>query len=72
MPKHLIRNLCPATFMLVATIIQADESCTQARSIDPIELTGKALPNITGTEISQIRIFAIHNGQATVIPFQID
>jgi hypothetical protein len=69
---YWLRSLCPAVFMLATTIIQAGESCTLGRSIDPIELTGKEFPDITGIEISQIRVFAYHDGQAIVIPFQID
>ena len=69
---YWLRNLCPAAFMLVTTIIQADESCTLGRSIDPIELAGNEFSDITGIEISQIRVFAYHDGQAIVIPFQID
>jgi hypothetical protein len=71
-PMYWLRNLCPVACMLIATIIHADESCMQGRSIDPIELTGKALPDLTGTEISQIRVFSYHDRQAMVIPFQID
>ena len=46
-PMCWLRKLCPAAFMLIATIIQADESCTLGRSIDPVELTGRELPDIT-------------------------
>ena len=69
---HWLRNLCPVAIMLVVTITQADELCTLDRSIDPIELTGMGFPDIAGTEISQIRVFAYHDGQAIVIPFQVD
>jgi len=58
--------------MLVTTIIQAGESCTLGRSIDPIELSGKEFPDIKGIEISKIRVFAYHDGQTNAIPFQVD
>jgi hypothetical protein len=69
---YCLKNLCPAAFILVTTIIQAGEPCTLDRSIDPIELTGMEFPDVAGTEISQIRVFAYHDGQAIAIPFQID
>ena len=67
-----LRSFCLAAFMLVTITVQADEPCTLGRSIDPIELAGEEIPDMMGSEVSQIRVFSYHDGQAIVIPFQID
>jgi hypothetical protein len=50
----------------------AGEPRTLARSIDPVEVSGSEVPDITGTEISSLRVVASRNGKLVLIPFQFD
>ena len=50
----------------------AEESRSLTRLIDPIEVSGSEVPDITSTDISSLRVMASRNGRLAPIPFQID
>ncbi len=45
---------------------------TLKRSEDPVIVTGKAMPGALGWPVAQTRLFAVKNGQARAVPFQVD
>ena len=50
----------------------AGETRSLARSIDPLEVSGSEVSNMTGVEVSHLRVISSRNGKLTPIPFQID
>ena len=50
----------------------AGEMYSLTRSIDPVDISGYEVPEITGTEISRLRVFMSRNGHIRPVPFQID
>lgn len=62
----------PIILVMLPFTCMAGEQRSLTRFIDPIEVSGSEVPDITGTEISNLRVMASSNGILTPIPFQID
>ena len=62
----------PTILIMLPFVCMAGEQRSLTRFIDPIEVSGSEVPDITGTEISNLRVMASSNGILTPIPFQID
>ena len=45
---------------------------TLDRTVDPVMVEGEHLPNLLGTDIGRLRLFAFRHGRRVPIPFQID
>jgi hypothetical protein len=69
--KRLTAGL-PILLMLLPLVCLAGEAHTLTRSIDPLEVSGSAVLNMTGAELSRLRVLSSRNGKLTSIPFQID
>ena len=61
-----------AIFLLVLPLVCSAEQRSLARSIDPVEVSGSEVSDITNTDISGLRVLASHNGKLVPIPFQVD
>ena len=48
------------------------EPYSLTRSIDPIEVSGSEVPDMTGVELSKLLVFSSRNGYISPVPFQID
>ena len=64
--------ICPIILIVLPLACLAGESYSLTRSIDPIEISGFEMPDMTGMEISNMRAFMSRNGHIKPIPFQID
>ena len=64
--------LCPIILFVLPLVCLAGESYSLTRSIDPIIISGSEIPDMTGMEISNLRVFMSRNGQIRSIPFQVD
>lgn len=64
--------ILPIILVILPFVCLAGEKRSLTRLIDPIEVSGYEVPDITGTEISNLRVIASSNGVLTPIPFQID
>ena len=62
----------PIILTLLPLVCMAGEARTLTRSIDPLEVSGSAVLNMTGAELSRLRLLSSRNGKLTPIPFQID
>lgn len=62
----------PILLMLLPLVCLAGEAHTLTRSIDPLEVPGSAVSNMTGAELSHLRVLSSRNGKLEPIPFQID
>lgn len=62
----------PIILTLLPLVCLAGEARTLTRSIDPLEVSGSAVSNMTGTELSRLRVLSSRNGKLAPIPFQID
>ncbi|RKZ68940.1 MAG: hypothetical protein DRQ44_03695 [Gammaproteobacteria bacterium] len=62
----------PIILFLLPLACLAGDSYSLTRSIDPIEISGSEVPDMTGMEISNLRVFMSRNGHVRPIPFQID
>ncbi|NOQ87334.1 MAG: hypothetical protein GQ550_00270, partial [Gammaproteobacteria bacterium] len=64
--------ICPIILFVLPLVCLAGESYSLTRSIDPIIISGSEIPDMTGTEISNLRVFMSRNGYIRPVPFQID
>ena len=62
----------PVILAILPLACLAGETRSLARSIDPIEVSGFDVADMTGAEISSLRVIASRNGRLTPVPFQID
>ena len=62
----------PIILFVLPLACLAGEPYSLTRSIDHIEISGFEVPDMTGTEISKLRVFMSRNGHIRPIPFQID
>jgi len=62
----------PVILTLLPLVCLAGEARTLTRSIDPLEVPGSAVLNMTGAELSRLRVLSSRNGKLAPIPFQID
>jgi hypothetical protein len=65
-------TICLAMFLLVLPLVCSAEHRSLTRSIDPIEVSGFEVSDITNTDISNLRVLASRDGKLAPIPFQID
>ena len=64
--------ILPIILVMLPFVCLAGEQRSLTRLIDPIEVSGSEVTDITGTKISNLRVIASSNGVLTPIPFQID
>lgn len=62
----------PIILTLLPLVCLSGEARTLTRLIDPLEISGSEVSNMTGTEVSRLRVISSRNGKLTPIPFQID
>ena len=62
----------PMILALLPLACLAGETRSLSRTIDPIEVSGSDLSDMTGADISSLRVIMSRNGRFTHIPFQID
>ena len=62
----------PIILTLLPFVCLAGEARTLTRSIAPLEVSGSEVSNMTGMEVSRLRVISSRNGKITPIPFQID
>lgn len=65
-------TICLAIFLLALPLVCSAEHRSLKRSIDPIEVSGSEVSDITNTDLSNLRVLASRNGKLAPIPFQID
>ncbi|MDT8282910.1 MAG: hypothetical protein RQ982_08875 [Gammaproteobacteria bacterium] len=64
--------ICSIILFILPLACLAVEPYSLTRSIDPVEISGFEIPDMTGMEISNLRIFMSRNGRIRPVPFQID
>ena len=64
--------IIPIILLVLPLACLAGESYSLTRSIDPIEISGFEVPDMTGMEVSNLRVFMSRNGYIKPVPFQID
>ncbi len=64
--------IIPIILLVLPLACLAGESYSLTRSIDPIEISGFEVPDMTGMEGSNLRVFMSRNGYIKPVPFQID
>lgn len=62
----------PVILLIFPLVSLAGELRSLSHTIDPIEISGSAISDITGTMISNLRIVASRDGEFASIPFQLD
>ena len=68
----ILAMIFPVILFVLPLACPAGEPRSLTRSIDPIEVSGFEVPNMTGVEISRLRVFMSRNGHVRPVPFQID
>ena len=70
-----LRSLALLSALLGSQLTMAgpvEERKTLQRQVDPVVVAGMRLPELAGTEIDSIRVFAFHDDKAMPVPFQVD
>ena len=69
----LVRTaVCVLALAAVVETAASTRTKTLDRRHDPVVLTGADLPEESGRDPSELRLYAVHEGKAAPIPFQID
>ena len=68
----MLAILRPIILFFLPLVCLAGEPYSLTRSIDPIIILGSEIPDMTGMEISNLRVFMSRNGHIRSVPFQID